>query len=126
MGGSAIAATALQTHWTGQYYQSLVPAPGNKYDPNIDIVLATIHGAIPVTDTKLLATAALLRSQWGRPELALLLPDQRGRPTVANTTLDNDYYVELPGKRNDFCSCCRKPRVTKPPLPDRVTCSAAD
>ena len=55
---------ALQTHWTGQYYQSLVPAPSNKYDPNIDIVLAAIHGAIPVTDTKLLATAALLRSQW--------------------------------------------------------------
>jgi glucoamylase len=55
---------ALQTHWNGQCYQSLVPAPSNTYDPNIDIVLAAIYGAIPVTDTKLLATAALLRSQW--------------------------------------------------------------
>ncbi len=65
---------ALQTHWTGQYYQSLVPAPSNKYDPNIDIVLAAIHGAIPVTDTKLLATAALLRSQWADPNSPYFYP----------------------------------------------------
>ena len=37
------------------------------YDPNIDIVSAAIYGAVPVTDTKLLATAALLRSQWADP-----------------------------------------------------------
>ena len=57
---------ALQSHWTGQYYQSLIPAPTDKapYDPNIDIVMAAIYGAVAVTDTKLLATAALLRSQW--------------------------------------------------------------
>ena len=65
---------ALQTHWNGQCYQSLVPAPSNTYDPNIDIVLAAIYGAIPVTDTKLLATAALLRSQWTDPNSPYFYP----------------------------------------------------
>jgi glucoamylase len=58
--------TALQSHWNGTYYVSIVPQsaalPG--YDPNIDIVLASIYGAISCTDTQLLATAAQLRSQW--------------------------------------------------------------
>jgi glucoamylase len=60
--------TALQDHWNanGGYYQSLIPAPGDKapYDPDSDIVMAAIYGAVAVTDTKLLATAALLRNQW--------------------------------------------------------------
>ena len=59
---------ALQDHWNanGGYYQSLIPAPGDKapYDPNSDIVMAAVYGAVAVTDTKLLATAALLRNQW--------------------------------------------------------------
>ena len=58
---------ALASHWNGQYYQSMLPVPTDyraPYDPNIDIVMAAIYGAIPVTDTKLLATAAQLRSQW--------------------------------------------------------------
>jgi glucoamylase len=63
--------TALQTHWNGEYYISVV-APGSNppapvvqgYDPNIDIVSASLYGAIACTDTKLLATAARLRSQW--------------------------------------------------------------
>jgi glucoamylase len=63
---------ALSSHWNGQYYQSLLPAPPGSdpkspYDPNIDIVLAATYGAVPVTDTKLLATAAQLRSQWADP-----------------------------------------------------------
>jgi glucoamylase len=61
---------ALASHWNGQYYQSLLPVPADSrapYDPNIDIVSAAIYGAVPVTDTKLLATAALLRSQWADP-----------------------------------------------------------
>ncbi len=60
---------ALQSHWNGQYYQSLLPVPTGKapYDPNIDIVMAAIYGAAAVDDTKLLATAALLRSQWSDP-----------------------------------------------------------
>jgi glucoamylase len=61
---------ALVSHWNGQYYQSMLPVPTDyraPYDPNIDIVMAAIYGAIPVTDTKLLATAAQLRSQWADP-----------------------------------------------------------
>jgi len=60
---------ALQSHWNGQYYESLIPAPTDKapYDPNSDIVMAAIYGAIAVNDTKLLSTAALLRSQWDDP-----------------------------------------------------------
>jgi glucoamylase len=60
---------ALDSHWTGHFYQSLLPIPAEKapYDPNIDIVMAAIYGAVPVTDTRLLATAALLRSQWADP-----------------------------------------------------------
>ncbi len=62
---------ALNGHWNDQshYYQSLIPVPATPdyrvpYDPNIDIVMAAIYGAASVTDTQLLATAALLRSQW--------------------------------------------------------------
>ena len=61
---------ALASHWNGQCYQSLLPVPTDSrapYDPNIDIVSAAIYGAVPVTDTKLLATAALLRSEWADP-----------------------------------------------------------
>jgi glucoamylase len=58
---------ALQSHWNGHYYQSLLPVPTDNnapYDPNIDIVMAAVYGAVEVTDSKLLATAALLRAQW--------------------------------------------------------------
>jgi glucoamylase len=55
--------SALEQHWNGSIYVSLLPAP-QGYDPNIDILCACIYGAIPCTDTKLLATAARLRSQW--------------------------------------------------------------
>jgi glucoamylase len=63
---------ALQNHWNGQYYQSMLPVPAPPdyrvpYDPNIDVVMAAIYGAVAVTDTKMLATAALLRSQWEDP-----------------------------------------------------------
>src|SRR5271166_4743556 len=68
---------ALASHWNGQYYRSLLPVPGDSrapYDPNIDIVAAAIYGAVPVTDTKLLATAAQLRSQWADPALPNYYP----------------------------------------------------
>lgn len=61
---------ALASHWNGSYYVSIMPPiDGNLssldfYDPNIDIISASVYGAIPCTDTKLLATAARLRSQW--------------------------------------------------------------
>ena len=67
---------ACSGHWDGSKYVSMMADPGNGaqpspqnpvvsgYDPNIDIVQSAVYGAIPVTDTKLLATAAQLRSQW--------------------------------------------------------------
>ncbi|MGO9751816.1 MAG: glycoside hydrolase family 15 protein [Solirubrobacteraceae bacterium] len=61
---------ALLSHWNGAYYESMLPVPSDyraPYDPNIDIVMAATHGAVALTDTKLLATAALLRSQWADP-----------------------------------------------------------
>jgi glucoamylase len=82
---------ALSGHWDGTRYLSLL-APGDSpsdpagpgYDPNIDIVMAAVYGAVPVTDTKLLATAALLRQQWDATSAAPVYPiniadhDQRG------------------------------------------------
>jgi glucoamylase len=67
---------ALDDHWDGAKYISMMADPGggrapspqqpvvSGYDPNIDIVQACIYGAVPCTDTKMLATAAQLRSQW--------------------------------------------------------------
>jgi glucoamylase len=63
-------ASALDQHWNGEYYQSVLPVPAgyrSPYDPNIDIVQAAIYGAESVTDTRLLATAAKLRAQWAEP-----------------------------------------------------------
>jgi glucoamylase len=68
---------ALESHWSGQYYRSLLPVPTDyrvPYDPNIDIVMAAIYGAVALTDTKLLATAALLRSQWADPTSKYFYP----------------------------------------------------
>jgi len=69
--------SALAGHWNGQCYQSVLPVPSDyraPYDPNIDIVMAAIYGAVAVTDTKLLATAALLRSQWADPASSYFYP----------------------------------------------------
>jgi glucoamylase len=62
--------SALESHWDGKVYQSVLPVPTDyrtPYDPNIDIVQAAIYGAESVTDPKLLATAAALRAQWADP-----------------------------------------------------------
>jgi glucoamylase len=61
--------SALVSHFNGSYYVTLLPqiAEGDAdfpYDPNSDIVMASIYGAIPCTDTKLLSTAAQIRSYW--------------------------------------------------------------
>ena len=44
------------------------------YDPNVDIVMACIYGAIPPTDTRMLATAARIRSQWTDPASTFAYP----------------------------------------------------
>jgi len=59
----------LASHFNGSYYVTLLPQIGHgdpdfPYDPNSDIVMASIYGSIPCTDTKLLATAAQIRSYW--------------------------------------------------------------
>src|SRR6201996_2646317 len=61
---------ALESHWNGELYQSVLPVPTDyraPYDPNIDIVQAAVYGAESVTDPRLLATAARLRAQWTDP-----------------------------------------------------------
>jgi glucoamylase len=72
---------ALADHWNGSFYVSVAASEGPNpasvvagYDPNIDIVCAAIYGAIPVTDPKLLATAALLRRQWSDPTSPYFYP----------------------------------------------------
>jgi glucoamylase len=74
---------ALQGHWNGTFYVSLLAQPPGQgspapvvqgYDPNIDIVMASVYGAIPVTDTKLLATAAQLRRQWADSSSPFVYP----------------------------------------------------
>jgi glucoamylase len=71
-------ASALDGHWNGQYYQSMLPVPTDPhhvpYDPNVDIVQAAIYGAESVTDPRLLATAALLRAQWADPSSPYFYP----------------------------------------------------
>lgn len=76
--GTAAAITwlqaALQQHWNGSLYVSLLDPTPAGYDPNIDIVIAAALGAIPSTDPQLLATAALLRQQWSDPASASYYP----------------------------------------------------
>lgn len=61
-------ADALTQHWdeaNGHYTSVLQPTnPRPGYDPNIDIVMASVYGAVGATDERLLATAGLLRQQW--------------------------------------------------------------
>ena len=69
--------SALDGHWNGMYYQSVLPVPTDyraPYDPNIDIVQAAIYGAESVTDPRLLATAAKLRAQWADPGTPYFYP----------------------------------------------------
>jgi glucoamylase len=69
--------SALEGHWNGEYYQSMLPVPADyraPYDPNIDVVMAVVYGAESVTDPQLLATAALIRAQWGDPSSKSFYP----------------------------------------------------
>lgn len=67
---------ALAEHWTGEYYTSIMDAqnPRPGYDPNIDIVMASVYGAVDCADPRLLATAARLRQQWADPASSLAYP----------------------------------------------------
>ena len=75
--------TAIAQHWNGKIYVSMLPADRTgdpdwdirqPYDPNIDIICAALYGAVPVTDPRLLATAAALRGQWSDAASAYVYP----------------------------------------------------
>lgn len=67
--------TQLATHWNGQLYVSMLGVDTQAgYDANIDIISSVCYGAIAPTDTKLLATAAILRRQWADPSAAAYYP----------------------------------------------------
>ncbi len=69
--------SALDSHWNGEVYQSVLPVPTDyraPYDPNVDIVQAAVYGAESVTDPRLLATAAQLRAQWADPSSKYYYP----------------------------------------------------
>lgn len=76
--GDAVAwlTTALEAHWNGSCYVSILEPkdPRSGYDPNIDIVSASVYGAIAFTDTKLLATAAQIRNQFSDASSANVYP----------------------------------------------------
>lgn len=67
----------VSAHWTGEYYATfepgtaIDPAPADKhrapYDPNSDILMACLYGAVAVTDERLLATAAAIRDVYTDP-----------------------------------------------------------
>jgi glucoamylase len=64
---------ALPEHWNGEHYVSVLDPqnPRDRYDPNIDIVMACVYGAADCADPRLLATAAKLRRQWSDPASAV-------------------------------------------------------
>ena len=69
--------SALDGHWNGEVYQSVLPVPTDNrapYDPNVDVMQAAIYGAESVTDPRLLATAARLRAQWADPSSKYYYP----------------------------------------------------
>jgi glucoamylase len=72
-GAIASLTTALESHWNDTHYMSILPAP-EGYDPNVDVIMAAIYGAIPCTDTRLLATAAQIRGQWADSDSAIRYP----------------------------------------------------
>jgi glucoamylase len=73
----------LPEHWnsTENIYVTFGGAAGTQnppstpgYDPNVDIVMAAVYGAVPSTDIRMLATAARIRSQWTDPASAFAYP----------------------------------------------------
>jgi glucoamylase len=67
---------AIGQHWNGEYYVSVLDSPNLRpgYDPNIDVVLSCVYGALDPTDPHLLATAGLLRQQWSDPASPTVYP----------------------------------------------------
>jgi glucoamylase len=115
---------ALQGHWNGTCYLSVLAAPPGGgspvpvtagYDPNIDIVMASVYGAVPCTDTKLLATAAQLRRQWADGSSAVVFPINASDASLGvgpvlgrypGDTYDGDVAHPVPGGHPwALCTC---------------------
>lgn len=105
---------ALQTHWNGSIYVSLSPAP-TGYDPNIDIICASVYGAVPYTDTRLLATVAQIRSQWADNNSPVCYPINAADMSLGMGPLlgrypgdiyDGDVAAPLPGNHPWALSTC--------------------
>jgi glucoamylase len=115
---------ALQAHWNGTCYLSVLaqppgdgaPAPVTAgYDPNIDIVMASVYGAVPATDTKLLATAAQLRRQWADSGSDVVYPINMSDASLGigpvlgrypGDTYDGDVAHPVPGGHPwALCTC---------------------
>lgn len=59
---------ALGEHWTGELFRTLLEGDQPAgYDPNIDVVMAAVYGALDVLDGRLLTTASALREHWTDP-----------------------------------------------------------
>ena len=72
---TAALADALVTHWTGAHYATLLGGDQPAgYDPNADILMACIYGAVDVLDSKLLATVSALHAQWTEPDSPYVYP----------------------------------------------------
>jgi glucoamylase len=79
---------ALDGHWDEGLGIYLTFGPGSSYqppgqnkhvppagyNPNIDIVLAAVYGAVSITDPKMLATAGKILRQWQDPSQATAYP----------------------------------------------------
>ncbi len=80
---------ALASHWNGQYYQSMLPVPTDyRRLPTTPTSTSSWRPSMApslVTDTKLLATAAQLRSRWADPELDVL--PTRSTAPISNAVL---------------------------------------
>jgi len=62
--------THLQDHWSNgdQRYRSISDAPRERgWDLNADVVMASVYGAIPCTDERLLSTAAQVHAAFADP-----------------------------------------------------------
>lgn len=73
---------ALDSHWDGGLFVSVLADQPTEspesartgYDPNIDVLLAALYGALPVTDARLLATVAQLRGTFADPSSNACFP----------------------------------------------------
>jgi glucoamylase len=84
-------AARLDEHWNGEYFRTFAPdttvdpprdwTPSNPhrapYDPNSDIVMACVYGAVDVSDPRLLGTAAKIRDLYADPASASFYPINR-------------------------------------------------